>query len=68
MNIQIGVKAGAFDIQQRLDEINSIREWIGELVEWDDTLYKISFHSSGQKIIVWFEKDEHALLFKLRFG
>jgi len=68
MNIQITLKADVFDSEHRLNEIVSIREWIDELVEWDNSLYEIRYHMSGKKMIVWFEEDEHALLFKLRYG
>lgn len=68
MNVQITLKADVFDSQQRLDEIISIREWICELVEWKEGLFEIRYHMSGKKMIVWFEEDEHALLFKLRYG
>jgi hypothetical protein len=69
MNIQITLKTNdIWDITSRVNEIAEIREYICELVEWDDTLFDIRYHSSGRKMIVWFEQDEHALLFKLRWG
>lgn len=68
MNVQISIKSSILDINGRIRELSSIRDWINELVEWDETLYEIRFHSSGQKMIVWFEHNEHALLFKLKWS
>ena len=68
MNVQITLKADVFDVESKLVEVQSIRDWIDELVEWDISLYEIRYHMSGKKMIVWFEHDEHALLFKLRYG
>jgi hypothetical protein len=69
MNIQVNLKTNnVWDVESRVREVSEIREWIAELVDWDDTLYSIRFHSSGNRMVVWFEHDEHALLFKLRWA
>ena len=68
MNIQISLKSDVFDLSERLDEVQDIRDWINELVLWDKTLYQLSFHSSGEKMIAWFEHDEHATLFALKYA
>ena len=66
MNIQIDLKINdLFDVEGRLARLQEIKDWIDELVEWDANLYEIRYHSSGQKMIVWFENVEHAMLFKL---
>lgn len=69
MNIQISLRTtDMWDVDSRLKEIQDIKEWINELVEWDETLYSMRFHYSGQRMVVWFEHDEHAMLFKLRWA
>jgi hypothetical protein len=69
MNIQITLKTtDHWDVESRLNEVTAIREWIEELVEWNQDLYQIRFHSSGHRMIVWFEHDKHAMLFKLRWS
>jgi hypothetical protein len=68
MNIQITLKTNdIWDVESRVNEVTEIREWIEELVEWDRDLYQIRFHSSGQRMVVWFEHDKHAMLFMLRW-
>lgn len=68
MNVHIQLKSSLLDINTRIGEIQDIRDWINELVCWDDSLYEIRFHSSGQRMIVWFEHDEHAAMFVLRWA
>jgi len=68
MNVQITLKTtNHWDVESRVEEVTKIREWVEELVEWDSDLFQIRFHSSGQKMIVWFEHDEHAMFFKLKW-
>jgi hypothetical protein len=68
MNFHIKLKTtDIYDIEARLRELNEIREWINELVLWKLEMFSISYHGSGQKIIVWFENDEHAAFCALRW-
>lgn len=70
MNIHIDLKPilkDLLDVEYRVTRLREIRDWIDELVEWDTSLYEIKYHSSGQKMIVWFEHEEHAMLFKIRW-
>lgn len=57
-----------FDVESRLVEINQLRVWLDELTEWQPDSYTMRFHSSGQRVQVWFEDDEHAILCKLRWA
>jgi hypothetical protein len=73
MNVHIPLKApGLFNVRDRLKEITEIREWIKELVAWDETQFKITtlstYPAKEPKLIVWFEQDEHATLCMLRWS
>jgi len=69
MQVQIKLKTkDIWDIESRVAEIQDLKEWIDELVEWDSTKYAIHFHASGAKIIIVFEEQEHAILCKLRWA
>jgi hypothetical protein len=69
MNVQISLKTNDhWDVDSRVNEIAEIRDWIDELVGWEPGAYSMRFHSSGQRMIVWFEHDEHAMFFKLRWA
>lgn len=68
MNVQIDLKSSSFNLAGRIEEVMAIREWITELVCWDESLFKISFHSSKSAVIVWFENDEHATMCALRWS
>ena len=67
MNVQITLKSNVLEISDRIAEIHNIRDWINELVYWDEDMYQIRFHSSGEKMIVWFEEEQHATAFALRW-
>lgn len=68
MNVSIKLKTrNIFDIDHRVAEVAAIREWILELVEWDDTKFEMRYHSSGERLVVWFDEDRHAMLFKLKW-
>lgn len=56
-----------FNIEARVNEVQEIKEWLDELVEWDDTKYKMTIHSSGARCTVWFDNHEHAIMCKLRW-
>lgn len=54
-----------FNVEARISEVESIREWLNTLVNGDTSLYKLSFHSSGQRMNIWFEHDKDAMMFAL---
>lgn len=56
-----------WDIEGRVDEIKSIRDWLDELTEWQDEAYTMSIHSSATRVTVWFKKEEHAFLCRLKW-
>jgi len=55
------------DFETRFAEINQIRSWLDEQTEWQPDRYTITHHSSGQKLAVWFDRDEDAVMFILRW-
>ena len=55
------------DFETRFIEINQIRSWLDEQTEWQPERYQITNHHSGQKLVVWFEREEDATMFILRW-
>lgn len=69
MQVQIKLKTkDIWDIESRVTEIQEMKEWIDELVEWDKSKYSFNFHASGAKLVIWFEEQEHAIMCKLRWA
>lgn len=64
VNIKLKTK-DVFDIESRLAEINQLRAWLDELTEWQPDGYTMKFHSSGQRIMIWFKDQEAAIMCKL---
>jgi len=67
VNIKLKTK-DVFDIESRLAEINQLRTWLDELTEWQPDGYTMKFHSSGQRIMIWFKDQEAAIICKLGIG
>lgn len=69
MIVQYTIKSDFWlnDFEDRLIEINQVRSWLDELTEWQPDRYQITHHSSGQKLAVWFEREEDATMFILRW-
>ena len=57
-----------YDITSRLEEIHMIRQWINELVKYDETKYQMSYMATGDSIKIWFDDEKHAMLCQLRWG
>lgn len=55
------------DFETRFTEINQIRSWLDEQTEWQPERYHITNHHSGQKLAVWFNREEDATMFILRW-
>ena len=69
MNVRIKLRTrNIFDVESRLIEVEEIREWIRELVEWDDDKFSIKFSHEGCVMVVWFDDPEHAIMCKLRWS
>lgn len=67
MIVEIDLTSKVYPFITFLQEVVNIREWIDEMVEWDTNKYTIRF-ASKRTMIVWFEEDQHALFFKLRWA
>ncbi len=57
-----------YNIDSRLKEIAVLRAWLDEVTEWQEGMYSLRFHSSGQCITAWFKDKEHALLCALKWS
>lgn len=66
-NIYVPLKTNVLDVDSRVNEVHEIRNWALELVNQDTSLFNIKFQASGKNLIVWFEHDEHAAAFALRW-
>ncbi len=67
VNIKLKTK-DVFDVESRLAEINQLRTWLDELTEWQPDGYTMRFHSSGQRVMIWFKEQEAAIICKLGIG
>lgn len=56
-----------FDLQSRIEEVHIIREWVCELVGWDETKFKIRYLGSSDSLNIWFDDEKHAMLCALRW-
>jgi hypothetical protein len=57
-----------FNIAERLNELQEIRDWLDELTQWQPDMYDIQFPRKSDSIDVWFREQEHAMLFALRWS
>lgn len=55
----------AFDA--RTAEVREIRDWLDNFLYWDASRYSVKYHSSGQAMVIWFDRDEDAAFFILRW-
>lgn len=68
MIVQIKLKtSNIYEITERINELTEIRIWLDDLVGHDSSLYNMKIHSMSNTLRVWFEHDEHATLFSLRW-
>ena len=56
----------ARSIDARTAEVREIRNWLEAMVQ-DSLLYQITFHSSGQAMVIWFDREDDATFFMLRW-
>lgn len=56
-----------WDVDGRVAEINTIRSWLDNLTEWQPDLYTMTIHGSATRVTVWFKKEEHAFLCRLKW-
>ena len=57
-----------WNVKDRTNEVQSIRDWLDELTEWQEAYYAMQFYSSGSKLNVWFKLEEHATMCALRWA
>lgn len=55
-------------IDLAIEEIQTIRDWIDALVEWQPDMYSMNIHNSKHICDVWFLEERHALLCALRWS
>lgn len=67
--VQIKLKTNyIWDIDSRLEEVQTLREWICEQCDWDKDRFEIRIHSSGSIMDVWFENETDAIMCTLRWA
>ena len=66
--VKIPFKTTRFDVVGRIIELNQLREWLDELVEWQPAQYSINIYGSGPIINVWFREEHHAVWCTLRWA
>lgn len=69
MIVQYTLKSNIWrdNFETRFIEINQIRSWLDEQTEWQPERYQITNHQSSQKLAIWFEREEDATMFILRW-
>lgn len=65
--VQLKFKAGLYNSEARLQQLNEIRAWLDELTEWQPDMYSLRFHSSGTIIDIWFLEENHAIMCALKW-
>ena len=69
MIVQVALKTtNIFDVAARVAEVFEIRNWAEELVGGDKEMFEFTYSASSGKLNVWFENEEHATLFALRWA
>ena len=67
--VQIKLKTNyIWDLDSRLDEVRTLREWICEQCTWDEDKFEIKIHSQGAIMDVWFENETDAVMCALRWA
>jgi len=71
--VQIKIKTqNIWNIDKRVLEVNQIRAWLDELVEWQPDAYSMryrhNFPGIGPIIDVWFKHEHHATACTLRWS
>jgi hypothetical protein len=66
--VQVRLKGNVYDVSARIERIDTIREWINELVEWQPDMYSINIHYSGTIMDIWFKEKQHAVMCALRWA
>jgi hypothetical protein len=59
-----------FELEHRLEELNYIRAWLDELVEWQPDAFTIKYYDRGNGAVidVWFADERHAMICALRWS
>lgn len=57
-----------YDIETRVKEIHTIKEWLDELVEWQEDQYSWHVSVTSGKIHVWLKQEKHATMCILKWS
>jgi hypothetical protein len=57
-----------WDLNSRVNEVGTIREWVKEQCNWDEERFEIKFHSMASVLDIWFENEQDAMMCALRWG
>lgn len=55
-----------YEVDDRLNEINKLKDMLETIVEWQPNQYSWQIHSSAAIIDIWFKEEQHAILCALR--
>lgn len=67
--VQIRLKQhNILSLDLAIEEIQTIREWVEALVEWQPNMYSMNIHSQAHVCDIWFLEERHALLCTLRWS
>ena len=61
------VSTDIYKIDERVDEIHYIKDWLDELTSWQPDKYRWRITHSSNQIHVWFKDERHATICKLRW-
>lgn len=68
VQINLKTEVNIWKPESRIAEINQIRCWLDELVDWQPDLYTVRLHSMGQRFDVWFKEEHHAVACAMRWS
>lgn len=57
-----------WDIESRIKEVQTIRDWVFEQCDWNVDRFEIKLHSQGSIMDIWFENEKDATICVLRWG
>ena len=68
-NVRIALKTkNIYNVNERLEEVFAIKNWLDELVLWDKEMYSMKYLASSNCLDVWFQDKDHALICALRWA
>ena len=57
-----------WDTESRVNEIWKIRDWLDELVKWQEGMYHVQYLTTKSQLLIWFKEERHATMCSLRWS